>query len=90
MELGPLKTCAGFSEIMGTLARMGYFNTEAHPSLKHEKRPTFEAFLLELLRAKSKSTDGTIMREADIAERISELGLCKDSGSAVKTAKTIM
>lgn len=80
----------GFSEIMGTLARMGYFNTEAHPSLKHEKRPTFEAFLLELLRAKSKSTDGTIMREADIAERISELGLCKDSGSAVKTAKTII
>lgn len=75
---------------MGTLARIGYFNTEPHSLLKDGKRPTFRAFLLELLGTNGVHLDGTLVEEKDIAERILRLGYCKDQGTAVKTAKTIM
>ncbi|KAG2717762.1 hypothetical protein I3843_03G190100 [Carya illinoinensis] len=80
----------GFSEIMGTLARIGMFNTEAHPILKGEKRATFRTFLLELLKIKSEVVDGPLIAEKDIAERIVTLRFCKEQGTAVKAAKTII
>uniref|UniRef100_A0A5B7CDN9 Putative alpha-aminoadipic semialdehyde synthase isoform X2 n=1 Tax=Davidia involucrata TaxID=16924 RepID=A0A5B7CDN9_DAVIN len=80
----------GFSEIMGTLARIGFFNTEAHPILKNVKRPTYGTFLLELLKIRSENLAGSVMGEKDITERIVTLGLCKEQGTAVKTAKTII
>ncbi|KAF3439754.1 hypothetical protein FNV43_RR18032 [Rhamnella rubrinervis] len=80
----------GFGEIMGTLARIGYFSTESHPLLKDEKRPTFRTFLRELLATDSVDMDGTLVEEKDITERILRLGYCKDQGTALKTAKTII
>ncbi|KAA8534721.1 hypothetical protein F0562_029837 [Nyssa sinensis] len=80
----------GFSEIMGTLARIGFFNTEAHPIFKNLKRPTYGTFLLELLKTRSENLAGCLMGEKDITERICTLGLCKEQGTAVKTAKTII
>lgn len=80
----------GFGEIMGTLARIGYFTTESQPLLKDRKRPTFRTFLLELLATDGVDMDGTLVDEKDITERILRLGYCKDQGTALKTAKTIM
>lgn len=75
---------------MATLARIGFFDTEAHPILKDGKKPTFRTFLLELLKSKSEDVDGPLIAEKDITERIVTLGHCKEQGTAVKTAKTIM
>ena len=84
-------TCnAGFSEIMGTLARIGFFDTKAHPVLNSVKRPTYGSFLLELLKVQSENLAESLMGENNIAERILVLGLCKEQGTAVKTAKTIL
>lgn len=80
----------GFGEIMGTLARIGLFNTEPNPLLKDGKRPTFRTFLLELLKSKGGDFDGPLKGEAGIAERIVGLGHCTDQGSALKAAKTII
>lgn len=80
--------CTGFGEIMATLARIGFFDTEAHPILKDGKKPTFRTFLLELL--KSEDVDGPLIAEKDITERIVTLGHCKEQGTAVKAAKTIV
>lgn len=74
---------------MATLARIGFFDTEAHPILKDGKKPTFRTFLLELLKSKSEDVDGPLIAE-DITERIVTLEHCKEQGTAVKTAKTIM
>ena len=84
-----ISSCLGFGEIMGTLARIGFFDTEAHPILALSKRPTFGAFLLELLKIKSEDFDGTMTAE-DIKGRILALGLCKAQQTALKTAKTIL
>lgn len=75
---------------MGTLARIGLFNTEPNPLLKDGKRPTFRTFLLELLKIEGGDIDGLLKGEAGIAEMIVGLGHCKDQGSALKAAKTIM
>ncbi|XP_041004799.1 alpha-aminoadipic semialdehyde synthase isoform X1 [Juglans microcarpa x Juglans regia] len=80
----------GFGEIMGTLARIGMFSTEAHPILRGGKRATFRTFLLELLKIKSEGVDGPLIAEKDITERIVTLRFCKDQGTAVKAAKTII
>ncbi|XP_060674765.1 alpha-aminoadipic semialdehyde synthase isoform X2 [Ziziphus jujuba] len=82
----------GFGEIMGALARIGYFSTEPHPLLKDGKKPTFRRFLLELLGTKGghMDVDATLRGEKDIAERIVSRGYCKDQGTAVNTAKTII
>lgn len=79
--------CAGFSEIMGTLARIGFFSPEVFPVLVSERRPTFREFLLGLLKSENL---GTPMGEKDIADRIVELGHCRDQKIALNTAKTIM
>lgn len=80
----------GFSKIMGTLSRIGFFNQEGHPLLKNEKRPTFRAFLFELLKISSEEPTGPLIGEKNIMERILSLGHCKEQGTALRTAKTIM
>lgn len=80
----------GFSEIMATLARIGIFNAETLPLLKHEGRPTFRNFLCELLKIDTKDMNEVVVGEKKIAERILELGHCKEPGVAVKAAKTIV
>ncbi|XP_052198511.1 alpha-aminoadipic semialdehyde synthase isoform X2 [Diospyros lotus] len=80
----------GFGEIMGTLARIGFFNTEVHPMLKNEKRATYMSVLLELLSIQNHDLDGIVMKEKDVMDRIVALGLCKDQGTAAKTARTII
>jgi alpha-aminoadipic semialdehyde synthase len=86
----PILFCTGFSEIMGTLARIGFFSTETHPILEGEKRPTFRTLLHELLKIKSEEMDGPLIAEKVITERIVSLRHCKEQRTAVKAAKTIM
>ncbi|XP_028782509.1 alpha-aminoadipic semialdehyde synthase-like isoform X2 [Neltuma alba] len=80
----------GFSKIMGTLSRIGFFNQEAHPFLKNGTRPTFRAFLFELLKISSEDPTGSLIGEKNIVKRILSLGHCKEQGTASKTAKTII
>lgn len=80
----------GFSKIMGTLSRIGFFNHEAHPFLKNEERPTFRAFLFGLLKIPIEDPSGPLIGEKNIMERIFSLGHCKEQGTASKTAKTII
>lgn len=86
----------GFSEIMACLAKIGFFDTEAHPMLKEGIRPTFGAFLSELLKNKTttSSVDGGHAEESSIVEeemvrRLVILGHCKERSAAEKTVKAI-
>ncbi|XP_043721830.1 alpha-aminoadipic semialdehyde synthase isoform X2 [Telopea speciosissima] len=81
----------GFGETMGTLAKIGFFDTEAHPVLKQEKRPTFDSFLDVLLsiERKNENFEGTTGDEKEMVESLITLGLCKEKSSAVNTVKTI-
>lgn len=81
---------AGFSQIMGTLFKIGFFCTESNLILKDGIRPTHTAFLLGLLGINGKILPDTVIDERYITDRILALGLCKDKETAVKTAKTIM
>ncbi|KAK6147532.1 hypothetical protein DH2020_018444 [Rehmannia glutinosa] len=80
----------GFGEIMGTLARIGFFSTEATPMLQNETRPTYRTFLLSLLVCHTKDLAESIIDERWIADRIVALGLSKEREAALKTAKTIV
>ncbi|KAH7861987.1 hypothetical protein Vadar_033390 [Vaccinium darrowii] len=80
----------GFSEIMETLARIGFFNTEPHLTLNFENRPTYVSFLLELLNTPNGNLAGKVMGENDVMEAILGLGLCQEQEIAMKTAKTIV
>ncbi|CAL5199116.1 unnamed protein product [Lathyrus oleraceus] len=80
----------GFGEIMGTLSRIGLFNSEAHPILKNEERPTFRKFTFDLLKIDHEDPNGALIGEVDITKRILSLGHCKDQRSATMTAKTII
>ncbi|XP_038710883.1 alpha-aminoadipic semialdehyde synthase isoform X2 [Tripterygium wilfordii] len=80
----------GFSEIMGTLGRIGLFGAEAHPVLKHRERPTFRTFLCALLKINCGSLDAAQIGEEDISERILSLGHCKEQGISMKVAKTLL
>ena len=75
---------------MGTLARIGLFNTESHAVLQCAQRPTFKKFLCELLHIHGEIVDGILLGEKDITEKIVALGHCKEQETAVKAAKTIM
>ncbi|XP_038879308.1 alpha-aminoadipic semialdehyde synthase isoform X1 [Benincasa hispida] len=78
----------GFSKVMGTLARIGFLDTEVHSFLRNG-RPLFRDFLLELLKIKGDSINSTI-GEKDISESIISSGLCKEQETAVRVAKTIV
>ncbi|KAL3535457.1 hypothetical protein ACH5RR_003918 [Cinchona calisaya] len=79
----------GFSGVMGALAKIGFFNTEAMSTLNIGERPTHRKFLLQLLRLNDDNSDELAMTEKDITERITSLGICRGE-IAVRTAKTIM
>lgn len=85
----------GFSEVMACLAKIGLFDTEAHPMLKGEKRPTFRAFLNELLKGRSLTSEPSgdleisITDEKEMVKRLIMLGHCKEMTTAMKTVKTI-
>ncbi|KAM7513485.1 hypothetical protein LguiA_003068 [Lonicera macranthoides] len=80
----------GFGAIMGTLARIGFFCTEIHPVLSNGKTATYRTFLCELLKIESKNMAGPMMGEDGIRKRIVQLGICKEEGAVVRTAKTII
>ncbi|KAG9144913.1 hypothetical protein Leryth_024026 [Lithospermum erythrorhizon] len=80
----------GFSEVMGTLAKLGFFSAESNKSLVNETRPAYGTFLLDLLRVQNENLSGFIMNERSIQERITELGACREKETAIKTAKTIL
>ncbi|CAI9760968.1 unnamed protein product [Fraxinus pennsylvanica] len=80
----------GFGSIMGSLARIGFFSTEVIPMLENQKRPTYRTFLLSLLRIRNGNLDESAIWEKDIMESIVSLGLCKETETAIKTAKTIL
>lgn len=75
---------------MGTLARIGFFNTEATPVLKDETRPTYRTFLLSLLNHSTEDSEGLVVSEKWIADKILSLGFCQENETAIKTAKTIL
>ncbi|KAI3443496.1 hypothetical protein Pfo_000161 [Paulownia fortunei] len=79
-----------FGEIMGTLARIGFFNTEATSILQNETRPIYRTFLLALLDCHTKNLAESIIGEKWIADQIVALGLCEEKETALKTAKTIV
>lgn len=82
----------GFGEIMGTLAKIGFFESDVSLILtnKDKDRPTYRTFLFELLKIESRSFDESVKPDKLITERIIELGFCKENGTAIKTAKAIM
>ncbi|KAL6560083.1 hypothetical protein OROHE_006321 [Orobanche hederae] len=80
----------GFGVIMGTLARLGFFNTEATPILKNKTGLTYITFLLGLLDCDTKDLAESIIGEQWIVDRITNLGLSKEREAALKTAKTIV
>lgn len=80
----------GFSEIMGTLARIGFFDTEPQAILTSPEKPTFETFTCMLLGIDEDKLSGSTIGDTDIAERIVALGQCKHQETAIKTARTIV
>ncbi|XP_057538815.1 alpha-aminoadipic semialdehyde synthase isoform X2 [Amaranthus tricolor] len=80
----------GFGEIMGTLARTGFFHTEAQAILKRSQSPSFKTFTLSLLGIEKETLSGSMNEEVGIAERIISLGHCKQQAVAMKTARTIL
>lgn len=77
---------------MASLARIGFFETEPHPMLKGSVKPTFAAFLNELLHAKNSPDNkltGSIETDEEMIKSLVTLGHCKDKTIATKTVKTI-
>ncbi|KAG2654521.1 hypothetical protein PVAP13_1NG520900 [Panicum virgatum] len=86
----------GFSEIMATLSKIGFFDAANHPLLQDANRPTYKGFLDELLNADNISTITTNLNieasggyDDELIARILSLGHCKEKDIAVKTVKTI-
>ena len=87
-------TCAGFSEIMATLSKIGFFDAANHPLLQDTNRPTYKGFLDELLNnISTANTDLDIEASGgyddEMIARLSKLGCCRDKEIAAKTVKTI-
>nr|GMC55784.1 alpha-aminoadipic semialdehyde synthase [Ipomoea batatas] len=87
---GEVVEVEGFSEIMGTLAKLGFFNTETISILEHGKKTTYAEFLHELLRIDSKKLSAPSVGEKDIIDQVMALGHCKTEDTAANTAKTIL
>nr|CAB3447907.1 unnamed protein product [Digitaria exilis] len=86
----------GFSEIMATLSKIGFFDAANHPLLQDTNRPTYKGFLDELLIANNISTTATNLNieastgyDDELIARLLSLGYCKEKEIASKTAKTI-
>ncbi|XP_013735142.2 alpha-aminoadipic semialdehyde synthase isoform X1 [Brassica napus] len=74
----------GFSMIMSTLSKLGFFDNEANQLLSSGKSITFGALLSNVLVKDAEALDG----EEEISKRIIKLGHSKES--ADKAAKTIV
>nr|CAB3451289.1 unnamed protein product [Digitaria exilis] len=86
----------GFSEIMATLSKIGFFDAANHPLLQDTNRPTYKGFLNEILIANNISTTATNLNveastgyDDELIARLLSLGYCKEKEIASKTAKTI-
>ncbi|WOL08513.1 alpha-aminoadipic semialdehyde synthase [Canna indica] len=82
----------GFSEIMASLARIGLLESGHHFMLRESQRPTFSAFLNQLLHINNSTNNGpvgSIENEEEMIRRLIILGHCKDKATATKTVKTI-
>ncbi|XP_078157714.1 lysine-ketoglutarate reductase/saccharopine dehydrogenase bifunctional enzyme isoform X2 [Carex rostrata] len=75
----------GFSEIMATLGKIGFFEMEPHPFIKVAPRPTLRSFLNHLLGLNMSSS----AKEEEFIQRLVQLGHCKDKTTASKTIKAI-
>ncbi|KAJ0772296.1 putative saccharopine dehydrogenase (NAD(+), L-glutamate-forming) [Helianthus annuus] len=89
----------GFGEIMGSLARIGFFHNEVCPILTNKDRPrprpaTYRTFLFALLELDNSDDDDdddeSVKAEKLISERLLALGICKQDEAAIRTAKAIM
>ncbi|KAL8226221.1 hypothetical protein R6Q57_018778, partial [Mikania cordata] len=81
----------GFGEIMGSLARIGFFDSKIHLVLTSKDRPTYRTFLYELLEFHSSiNSDESVKAEKLITERLLALGICKDNEAAIRTTKAII
>ncbi|KAI3714455.1 hypothetical protein L6452_21409 [Arctium lappa] len=80
----------GFGEIMGSLARIGFFDSEVRLILANKDRPTYRTFLYELLKVQSRTSDESVKVEKLITDRLLALGICKEDGAAIRTAKAII
>ncbi|XP_010527055.1 PREDICTED: alpha-aminoadipic semialdehyde synthase [Tarenaya hassleriana] len=78
----------GFSETMGTLAKLGFFDNEANQSPAVGKRITFSDLLSKILEMGGENGTGPVTGEKAISERISNLGHNREA--AAKAAKTIV
>ncbi|KAL5207069.1 hypothetical protein ABZP36_031504 [Zizania latifolia] len=86
----------GFSEIMATFAKIGFFDVVNHPLLQQTTRPTYRDFLIELFNAQNISTTAikgssevSGGQEGELISRLLSFGHCKEKEIAVKTVKTI-
>ncbi|KAK9099643.1 hypothetical protein Syun_026688 [Stephania yunnanensis] len=88
-SLGEIVQIDGFCEIMGSLKKIGLFDENAHPLLARPNRPTFDTFLVELLKINNKAS-ASLEDDKEIAKKLVETGICKETTTAEKTEKTIM
>ncbi|CAN6253034.1 unnamed protein product [Urochloa humidicola] len=86
----------GFSEIMATLSKIGFFDAANHPLLQDTNQPTYKGFLDGLLNANIVSTTTTNLNieasggyDDELIARLLTLGYCKEKEIAVNTVKTI-
>ena len=80
---------------MGSLARLGFFNSEVCSILTNKERPTYRTFLYELLgefeSSSNNKDDEFVKADKLITDRLIGLGICKEDGvAATRTAKAIM
>ncbi|KAK9101658.1 hypothetical protein Scep_025088 [Stephania cephalantha] len=88
-SLGEIVQIDGFCEIMGSLKKIGLFDENAHPLLARPNRPTFDTFLVELLKINNKAS-ASLEDDKEIAKKLVETGICKETTTAERTEKTIM
>ncbi|XP_068660381.1 alpha-aminoadipic semialdehyde synthase isoform X2 [Aristolochia californica] len=79
----------GFSEIMGSLSRIGLFNTEVLPILKESKRPTFRTLLEQLLKFEIIKNVDSCAKEKEIVKKLLVSGCCKEKDSAIRTFRAM-
>ncbi|CAH8274504.1 unnamed protein product [Arabidopsis lyrata] len=78
----------GFSMIMATLSKLGFFDNEANQVLSTGKRITFGALLSNILKKDADNEPEPLAGEEEISKRIFKLGYSKET--AAKAAKTIV
>ncbi|KAL1219562.1 Alpha-aminoadipic semialdehyde synthase [Cardamine amara subsp. amara] len=78
----------GFSMIMATLSKLGFFDDETNQVLSTGKRTTFGALLSNILKKDADNESEPLTGEEEICKRIIKLGHSKET--ATKAAKTIL